>query len=245
MSYDYAIEIASTPLDSILSGMTGRFIKYTSATRIGGNLVLPYRHGTLYVPDKYFTETDVLLEVNLPDTTNATAAQGLSELALLLSSPDLVAVQQTDPYKGDIEALVEAVTDPVPTQDRFTYLYGFQLPSGFWQDVSPSSSGSGNPPSITTLGDRPIQDMVITFSGPGYVEHTDPLGQVSRVEVLGGAGAGTYVLDVGAGTITKGGTPQDEFFSHTQPWVMKWEPDSALSLASSVSWSAVWRNKWA
>jgi hypothetical protein len=166
-------------------------------------------------------------------------------VALLLSSQDLVTVSQTDPHRGDIRARVELLTDPTETQNEFVYLFGLRNPSGFWEDVAATSVGPANPPSITTGGDRPVNDMVITFAGPGFLEHTDPLGQVSRVEIESAAGAGTYVLDVGAGTILKASTPQDEFFVHTQPWVMKFQPDSAQSLTSNVNITVSWRTKWA
>jgi hypothetical protein len=87
--------------------------------------------------------------------------------------------------------------------------------------------------------------MILTAAGPGFLQHTDDLGQVSRVEIEAGAGAGTYVLDVGAGTIKKGAVHQDEFFLHTQPWVMKWQPNDTPSLTSNVNWTAQWRNKYA
>lgn len=241
--YDYNIAIAGDTLDSIATGLEGRFLKYTSGMRRGDNIIIPHKHGELSVPDKYFAGSDVMLELFLPSDTNDAGAQALSELAERLSSQSLVTVSQADPHRGNIRARVELMTDPTPTQNEFVYLFGLRNPSGFWEDVT-ASTASGNPPAITTSGDRPIQDMVITFSGPGFLQHTDPLGQVSRIEVEAGAGAGTYVLDVGAGTIVKGSTPQDEFFVHTQPWVMKFQPDSAQSLTSDVSVTVDYRNKW-
>ncbi len=240
-THDYEISIGGTVLSTIV--VHSRFVKYTSGTRRGRDLVIPYRHGELFVPDKYFSSSDVMLEVFLPSDTVDAGAQALSDLALLLSSQSRVPVQQVDPARGTIRAMIELQTDPIATQNEFVYLFGLNLASGFWEDVSVSSA-SGTPPAVTTSGDRPVDDMVLTFSGTGFLEHTDALGQVSRVEIDAAGGAGTYIVDCGAGTITKGGSPADEFLIVTQPWWMKFQPGVAQSLTANVSVQVDWRNKW-
>lgn len=240
-THDYQIQVGGTALDTIVDH--SRFVKYTSGTRRGNDLVIPYRHGELFVPDKFFSSSDVMLEVFLPSDTVDAGAQALSDLALLLSDQDQVPVQQVDPARGTIRAMIEMQTDPVPTQNEFVYLFGLKIASGFWEDVALSSE-AGNPPSVTTSGDRPIDDMILTFAGPGFLEHTDSLGQVSRITVDAGAGAGTYVVDVGEATIKKGGATQDEFLVVTQPWWMKFQPGVAQSLTSDVSVTVDYRNKW-
>lgn len=243
---DYAIEIAGDPLDTIWTGLTGRFTKFTSATRRGGNLVVPYKHGEVHVPDKYFDAADVLLELFIPGDAEDDGAGALSELALRFSSQSLVPVQQTDPHRGTIEALVEQITDPIPTQNRFVYMYGLALPSGFWRDVAATTPAAGNPPSVTTSGDRPVDDMTLEFAGVGFIEHTDPLGQVARVEIEATPpGSAPYTVDVGAGTVVNaGGTAIDEFLATTQDYWMKWQPGAAQSFTSNVNVTPSWRNKW-
>lgn len=86
MSHNYAITVGGVALDTIAAGLKGRFLRYTSGMRRGSNVVVPYKHGELFVPDKYFAGSDVLLEVFLPALAADDAAQALSELALLLSS---------------------------------------------------------------------------------------------------------------------------------------------------------------
>jgi hypothetical protein len=209
-------------------------------------LVLPYKHGELYVPDKYFEGADVLLQVYLPFDAVDEGQQALSDLALLLSSQDEVLVTQTDPARGAIRARVENLQDPVPTEDRFTYLFSLRNASGFWEDQSVSSAASASPPVVTTVGDRPVDDMILTFAGLGFLEHTDGLAQESRVEVLAGAGVAPYIVDVGHGTIfDSAGTPvqQDKWLKVSQPWWMKWQPGEAQSFTSNVAVAASWRNK--
>ena len=238
--YDYQITIAGTTAASLF--VNTRFMKYTSAERRGDNLIIPSQHGTLYVPDKYFAESDVLLEVVLPLTSSATAAKALADVALLVSNQGLIIVSQVDPHRGSIRARVEAVTDPVPTSDDFVYLFGFRNPSGFWEDVS-LSTAVGNPPAVTTAGDRPVGDAVLTYSGPGFLEHTDSLSQVSRVTIDAAAGAGTYIVDLGPKTVKKAGANQDAFITITQSWWMKFQPGVAQSFTSDVSVTVDWRNK--
>jgi hypothetical protein len=243
MAYDYAISIGGTALSTLVDH--ARFIKYTSGVRRGSDLVIPFMHGEYLVPDKYFSSSEVLLEVFLPAAASSDAAEALSLIAKLLSAQSTVVVQQTDPYRGSIRANVQLMTDPVETQNQLIYLFGLHNAKGFWEDVSASSAASANPPSVTTGGDRPIDDMVLTFSGPGFLEHTDSLGQTSRITIDAGAGAGTYVVDVGAATVKKAGVDQDQFLTITQPWWMKWQPGVAQSFTSNVAVSASWRNKWA
>ena len=245
MGHNYAITIGGVPLNTIATGLEGRFLKYTSGQRRGSNLVVPHQHGQYFVPDKYFDSSDVMLELFLPHATTDAAAEALSEVALLLSSQSLVSIGQTDPHRGSIRAQAELTTDPTPTQNNLIYLFGLNIPSGFWEDAS-TSNASGNPPSVTTGGDRPISDMVLDFSGTGYLEHTDPLGQVARITIESGAGGTTpYTVDVGAGTVVDAvSANKDAYLTVTQPYWMKWQPGAAQSLTSSVSVTATWRNKW-
>ncbi len=242
-SADYLIKIGGTSLSTIAAN--SRFVKWTTGTRRGDDVIIPYAHGEYAVLDSYFTGANVVLEVFVGFTTTATAKKTLSDVAKLLSDQALVAVEQTDPHMGVVQANVKQVTDPIEGGDGTVWLFGLRNPKGFWEDVSASSASSANPPVVSTGGDRPIDDMILTAAGPGFLEHTDALGQKSRITIDAGAGAGTYVVDVGLGTVKKGGADQDEFLTVTQPWWMKWDAEGSQSFTSDVAWSASWRNKWA
>jgi len=242
-SADYLIKIGGTLLSSI--AVTSRFVKWTTGTRRGDDVVIPYAHGEYAVLDSYFTGANVLLEIFVGFATTATAKKTLSDVAKLLSDQDLVVVEQTDPHMGNVRAKVQQKTDPIEAGDGTVWLFGLRNPKGFWEDVSTSSASSANPPVVTTGGDRPIDDMVLTAAGPGFLEHTDALSQKSRLTVDAGAGAGTYIWDIGRGVMKKSGVDQDEFLTVSQPWWMKWEPGVSQSFTSDVAWSASWRNKWA
>jgi len=237
------ITLAGTDIYTIVRW--ARFLKYSHGSKRGANLEISGKHGSVHTPDKLYRESDILLEVGLPYDSADAAYEALSTLSEIFSSVDLVTIAQTDPFKGAIQAHVEMNVEPVPTQSRFAYLFTLTNPGVFWEDVTATSVGSGTPPSITTGGDKPIDDMVLTFAGPGYAEHTDALGQVNRVTIDAGAGAGTYIVDFGARTVKKAGVDQDEHISFTDDFAMRWSPNAAQTFTTDVGVAADWRNKWA
>ena len=247
MSYDYEIELDGTRVDTIVRWV--RFLRYTAGAKRGSDVVAPYRHGELHIPDKLFSASEILLEVGLPATSNDAAAQALSDLTAFFAQQVRPVLSQNDPHRGNIRASVELLTEPTPTQDRFTYLFVLRNAKGFWEDETLSQAASGNPPSVTTGGDRPVHDAVLSFSGTGYLEHTDDLGNLSRITIESGAGGTTpYVVDIGKRTVKdSAGTPvnKDEFLVVSKPHWMVFSPGAAQSFTSDVSVAVDWRNKWA
>jgi hypothetical protein len=237
------ITVAGTDILTIVRW--ARFLKYSHGAKRGSNLEISGKHGSVHTPDKLYREADILLEVGLPFGSNTAAYEALSTLAEIFSSVDLVTIGQTDPFKGALQAHVELVDEPVPTQNRFAYLFPLINPGVFWEDVTATSVASATPPVITTGGDRPIDDMVLTFAGPGYAEHTDALGQVNRVTIDAAAGAGTYIVDFGDRTVKKAGVDQDEHITFTDDFAMRWSPNAAQTFTTDVGVAADWRNKWA
>jgi hypothetical protein len=245
MGHDYAITLAGTLVDTVVR--RSRFLQLTAGSKRDSNLLLPYKHGVLHTPDKLWDSADVLLEVFLPADAVEESSEAMSLFTFEFAAQDLVELKYTDPWttKGIIRARVELLTQPVPSQDRLSYLFVLSNPAAFWESDTLSTAASANPPSVTTIGDRPIDDMILTAAGPGFLEHTDALGQTSRVTIDAAAGAGTYVVDVGAGTVKKAAVDQDEFLTVDQPWWMKFAPGVAQSFTSDVAWSVDWRTKWA
>jgi len=218
-----------------------RLLKHTSGFKRGQNLIIPHRHGEWSDPDKWYAPVDLLLEVGvlLEDTE-----EHLSEISRLLGkSTGHVTLAYTDPYKGAIRAAVELLADPMPTQDRFTYLFRLRNPAGFWEDAAATSVGPSTTPAVTTGGDRPIDDMTVTFAGPGTATHTDENGVVSNITVDAAAGAGTYDVDCGARTVKKASAHQDSFLTVDQPWWWRFSPAAAQTITSTVNITVSWRNK--
>lgn len=206
----------------------------------GANPEVGYRHGEWSDPDKWFRAVDLFLEVGVK---HSSAHQHLSELELMLGkSTGHVTLQRVTPYAGTVEAEVELLGDPVPTQSRFVYMFPLRNPSGFWQDAT-ATTASGTAPSITTSGDRPIDDMVITFSAPGSATHTDENGVTSVIAFDGTAG--TAIVDCGERTITQGGNNIDADLTITRPWWWRFSPGAAQTITATVSITVDYKNKWA
>lgn len=205
----------------------------------GNNPLIPYRHGEYSDGDKWFDSVDLLLEVAVKSTD---AYEHLSALQKMLGKPNrLVTLQRVTPNAGTVQADVELLGAPSSTQNRFVHVFPLRVPAGMWE-ASTVSSASGTAPSVTTTGDRPIDDMIVTFSAPGTATHTDENGTTS---VIGWQGTGTAVVDCGARTIKKAGANQDANLYISQPWWWRFTPGAAQTISSTVSITVQWRNKWA
>lgn len=246
VAHDYDIQLDGTRIDTIVEWV--RLIKYTAGAKRPTDAMIPFRHGELHIPDKYFTAADVQFEVGLPRGTASEIAQGLSDVTAYFGQQIRPVFSFNDPFRGDIRASLDLTTEPIPTQDRFTYLFTARNAKGFWEAVAASNAVSANPPVVTTGGDRPVDDAILTFAGIGFLQHTDELGQISRVEMVTGAGGTTpYIVDCAAGTaVDSAGSPADKgrWLLYDKPWVMKFSPGAAQSFTANVAVEVDWRNKW-
>lgn len=240
------LTVGSTALSTIFDWH--RLIKYQIGAKRGFDVTIPGRPGDYHVTNKLFGSATILIECGLPTSTTATASEALSDFAALFAGQSTVLLKYTDPHKGAIQAAVELLEEPVPSQNRLTYVYALNNPSGVWEDQSASNAVSATPPSVTTSGDRPIGDMVFTVSAVGYIEHTDSLGNANRLTIESGAGGTTpYIIDCGARTVVdSAGTPanKDAYLTVSNEWPI-FSPGAAQTLASDVAVEVDWRNKWA
>ena len=206
----------------------------------GANLNVSGANGEWSDYDKPYTGADILLEVGLKHDSTY---QHLSELKKLFGKPNgFVTLQRVDDHRGTIEADVELLNSPQPTQDRFTYLFQLRNPEGFWKDATVTTV-SGNPPSITTSGDMPIDDMVVTFSGPGTATHTDSGWGTASLEW---EGSGTAIFTMSKPrSVVKGGVNAEGSAIISDEWWWRFTPGEAQSISTSVSITVDYRNKWA
>lgn len=221
-----------------------RILKYMSGARRGANYTVPQRDGELSDPVKWFTATDIMLEVAFKRTPSVEENMaGL--LRKLAPSHSLVTIAGNSPFHGDVQCHVELLGEPSPhAQDPTVYIFQLRNPKGVWEAVT-ATTASGDPPSVTVSGDRPVDDMVFTFSSTGNVTHTDSLGVVSTLTLTTGAAANT-VVDVGNRTVqTSTGGAQDNRLTVTQPYWMRWEANSTQTINSTGLSKVVFRNKWA
>jgi hypothetical protein len=222
-----------------------RLTRRGAGSKRGRNFLIPYRHGEYSNPDKWFKATDVMLEVNIKNNRET----NLSALLAALSDPaGLVTLGGTNSLAGAMQVDVELLAEPRQTRSPSMFVFALRAPAGMWEDAS-ASSDAGNPPTVVTTGDRPMDDMILTFphvtATGSFLEHTDSNSVVSRVTVDAAAPTATYVVDCGARTIIESAADQDAFLTVTQPWWMRFEPNLAQSFTSNVSVTVEWRDKWA
>lgn len=218
-----------------------RQLNVGASSKRNTNVPFPYQHGEHSTPDKFYDAADVLLEMRIIESDGDPYLH-LSQLQKLFGkTTGYTTLTQTGHVTGGtVSADVELLSDPRPTQDRFTYVFPLRNPRGFW--YGPTVTASGTAPSITTAGDRPIDDMVITFSAPGTAIHVHTAYGTSTI---GWAGTGTAIVDVGAKTVTKAGGNQDANLEVSQPWWMRFAEATTVNLTSTVSITVDYRNKYA
>jgi hypothetical protein len=222
-----------------------RLLKYGSGAKRGTNYQIAGRQAEHSATMKWHTPTDVLLEVAL--LRSPTVLANLSGLlAKLDGASGLVTVGATSTFHGGVQAKVELLAEPYPvSEDPSVYVFTLHNPAGVWEDATPSNAAAATPPVVVTSGDRPIDDMVLTFSGPGYLEHTNGASEVARITIDAGAGAGTYIVDCGARTVQKAAADQDAYLTLTQDYWMRFDAGGAQALTSDVNVEVDWRDKWA
>jgi hypothetical protein len=213
-----------------------RVLNEGSTDRAGDNWVIPYRYGEYSNPDKFYTGSDLLVEMGIIHDSAHTHLAALN--GIFGKTTSHVTLKRTDHPAGTVQADVELTAAPRQSQDRFTYVFQLRRVDGVWEDASVTTA-SGTAPSITTQGDQPIGDPVITFSAPGTATLVTGWGTC----VMGWAGTGTAIVDCGARTIVKGGAAQDANFTVSQPWWFRFAAKTTVNLTSTVSVTVDYRNK--
>ena len=238
-----SITVAGTAISTVAD--EARLMRYGSGAKRGKNFIIPYRDGEYSPSDKLFSGSNLLLEVFL--TTTPSPEENLSDLLALIQDPnDLVIITGTTPFHGIIRAEVELLREPALTRDTpNVYLFPLRVPKGAWEANS-AASNAGDPPALTTDGDRPIHDALLTFAGAGHLEHTDSKSRIRRITLESGVPAST-VVDLGNRTVTQGGNNFENLITITgaQPsWWMRFEPNLAQTFTSNVSVTISSRDKW-
>lgn len=200
----------------------------------GRNFDIPGRYGEHHVLEKFYSGSDVLLEVGLKHDS---AHSHLSSLMGIFGNGQTT-LQRTDHPAGTVRADVELDDSPRQTQNRFTYVFPLRRADGVWEDAS-ASQASGTAPSITTGGDAVIGDPIVTFSGPGTAVLVNDWGTAN----LEWAGTGTAVVDSGARTVMQGGSAVDGDWVADKKWWFRFQPDTTVDLTATVSLTVDWRNK--
>lgn len=155
----------------------------------GENVVVPARHGTLYVPDKTFHEADFTLEIvvqgaeddgTLPANQLIQLRENIDKILRLITKRKRLLHIETELDDGStIECYAECVgTFPIERNSSLLpfakFNAGFKVPRAFWQDslvTEYSSPQNLTPNQVLKLapfegGTAPMDDLVYLIHGP-------------------------------------------------------------------------------
>jgi hypothetical protein len=203
----------------------------------GENIVNPYRPGTIPTVHKFNTELIIPLEVHYLGTTETQLSNNRTAVELnMFGTKGLATLRRTTP-EDTVEAYVEPIAPPSPTQDRFTYSYLLRAPEGFWRSTT-QTVDSTSP--VNNGGNAPVHDAVIDIdtgaTGTDVVLTMTADG--ATITVSGATPAGGVRVDLENGTVTQitGGADYHEFVSFNKPYHLILEPgDNAFSGAGGGS----------
>lgn len=254
MSWTYDYEGQSTDLLDHCTAVT--IDDESGAGKQGSNLQVGHLDGERWGAKPY-APLDVVLKTVLRYSnssgavTHADGAAGhvyenLSELKKLLGASGIKTLTRIAPDYGTVRARFEMISGPIRGEQRHVFYWPLRIPSGSWEDNS-QSSATGNPPSVTTGGDRRIWDPEIEFSGAGSFTYTNGDSEVFKITLASGPTFPVTVAVVDGEWVSTDNASADAA-QHTtieNPSVMVFDADSSLSIATTVSCTVRWRNRWA
>lgn len=254
MSWTYTYQASTVDLldfcDSVVIENEG------GAGKRGGNLAVGFLDGERW-ESKNYGPLDLILKTTLKYSNAAGAIthadggpghafENLSEMKKLLGQSGLKLLTRTAPDYGDVRASFEMIGPPIPGESRLVFYWPLRVPSGSWQSVA-QDSVTGISPAATTGGNRRIHDPELVFSGAGSFTYTADDGEVYKVTVASGPTFPvTLTHDNGEWTVTDNAAADaSPFVTAEHPSVLVLDPDSALSIVTTVSVTLRWRNRWA
>ncbi len=222
----------------------------------GVDLVVPFHHGAVSVPKKFYRPRQLGLGMTIlpfdAATGRVTHAEGalghmrdnMDTLMGLLHSDSLIPVVRTEPDTPgpgttDREALCEVIaTIPLQRGPGLSRRFGiiFEAPDPFWRAL-PFQTVTATP--FTNNGNAPINDKIITMTGGATPRLThNPSG--AYIEVNDAVMANPAVIDVGLRSIVQNSLNIDNLLvrplDHTE-W-MEFQPGAnALVLTGGGTFS--------
>lgn len=229
----------------------------------GSQIEVPYRHGAVTVPKKFYQPREFSLAIAIL-ATNASGGvthpegalghirQNTDTLMGLLHSDSLLTVTQTVPDAGggtQTRSILCEVLDVIPV----TQLKGiarqmvirFRAPDPFWRNSQVSDLANSGSFSVTPGGNAPVADWRIVFkSGTGQRLTWSTPG--TYVEMSGAAPAAGYEIDGSARTITNltSSNPADALFSRSDDWPEFVSGSNSMSLTGGGTVDIYYYPKW-
>lgn len=207
---------------------------------------IPGRPGVVHDPES----SRLPLELQLRTILKAgLVVEGLQKIHRELAGRSLVPLTTTLSFTGEIRAMCRLVGGVNPGGDPSILVWPLSVPSGSWQDASESSEGPSTSPAVVTGGAVEIHDPIVVFSGPGTYTHTAADGTVTTITAAAGP---TYPVTVevdagnGHGRITdNAGADAADAVTFNQAYWLRFAPNAAQSISSTVNCTTKWRNRWA
>lgn len=205
----------------------------------GAGLVYPYRTGEDISGRKFYQGRDINLSFevfprNASGGVTTSPAEHLQDnldtlMGLFHNSTGTVTITRTMPDATTRTAAVRVLgaAQVVQGTSALSRIVVFRCRMGhpFWRGASGQVTATGN---LTNNGNAPIVDAIVTFGTAGTLTHSG-LG-VSLTAT------GACIVDIGAWTVTQGGSPADNLLSYDEPWWMLFEPGvNALVITGTVT----------
>jgi hypothetical protein len=208
----YPLQVDGTRLDTYAYGIESFEGRVGMAGKVGGNISVPGRHGTIWIPNKPYDEMNVVLKMfvngtdidgNVPSSAVASFRANLDTLYLIFNKTSaLLDVRQTWPsgVRQCFAEVIEAVDPSVfGIQPAGRFNVALNLPSPFWQDVSTadytsaSSLTSGVTLTMATYdgSTAPIEDAIFAVRGPATNPRLTDVASGAWVQYTGTIAAGT------------------------------------------------------
>jgi hypothetical protein len=252
MSWQYGYGVDAVDLLDIFDAVV--VDDESGSGRQGGNQQVGFLDGERW-EEKPYAPLDVTLKavvsytgpggaVTHPDGPAGHFYANLAAMHRLFNGPGLKHLTRAAPDWGDVRAEFETLTI-LRGEHRHVYYLVLRIPSGSWQSVA-QQSATGNPPAITTGGTRRIHDPELEFPAAAAITVTDSAGVAHTVTVEGGPAFPVTVSLRNAEwtAIDDNGDDASQHVTTTQPWVMRFEANTTLDVATTGTVTARWRNRW-
>lgn len=230
----------------------------------GSGIEIPYRHGAITTPKKFYQPREFALAVVVLATDAAGAVthpegdlghirENTDILMGLLHSDSLIAVAQTvpDPGGGTIvrTALCE-VLDVIPVSTHIgitrSMLIRFKAPDPFWAGPLVNDNANVGAFTVSPGGNAPVADYVLVFKA-GTTQRLTWDTPATYLEVVGAAPAAGWEIDAGARTVTNltTGLPVDNLLSRSVDWP-EFAPavSNGMTLAGGGTVDIAYKPKW-
>lgn len=238
----------------------------TFPARRGDNVTIPYSHGELSIPQKWFDARDIsmsfeVLPYNTSGGQTVTSLEHLQDnvdqlLGLFYKQKDFSTLTRTMP-DGSVRTLEVEVLNVVPVIQGQSFLTRtvaaqFRVPNPFWRETPINTvtqagiTGTSQNIAVVTGGNAPIHDMKIRFTATSAVSSPKiewPSGTTPEyLKYSGTIGAGKWIeFDCGERTVVwDDGSRADSGIDFSYAWWIELPPASSFNMTATCGAASNW-----